>query len=333
MAAPAATITSGALRRLETPSARLRAWIGGSGPLVLFVHGFPESWYSWRHQLGPVAAAGYTACAIDVRGYGGSQRFARVEDYAMEPLVGDILAVADLLQPDRPVILVGHDWGAPMVWTTALAHPDRIGAVCGMSVGFTGVPDTDFETVIRAQFDDRDRFFYQSYFRTPGIAETAFEADPKTFLRRFLYAIAGEAPDGWWPRRATSRDALLDLLGEPARLPDWLGQADLDAFAADFAASGFFGPLSRYRNHTRDFHWMQQFRGRTLAQPSLFIAGDRDPAFSAFGLVRDPLGPIRAALPGLMGAHVLPGCGHWTQQERPQAVTGLLLQWLARLPA
>jgi pimeloyl-ACP methyl ester carboxylesterase len=321
----------GTFREIVTPAARLRARVAGAGPLVLFVHGFPESWYSWRHQLGPVAQAGYTACAIDVRGYGGSQRFAAVADYAMEPLVGDIIGVADALQPDAPVILVGHDWGAPQVWTTALARPDRIAAVCGLSVGFVGVPQVSFDAVIKAVFDDRDRFFYQSYFREPGRAEAALEAAPEEFLRKFLFAIAGEAPDGWWPTRAKAGAALLDILPEPPQLPPWLSPADLAFYAGEFRRSGFFGPLSRYRNHTRDFDWLQQFQGRALAQPSLFIAGDRDGAFTGFGLMKDPLGTIRSHLPGLVDAHILPGCGHWTQQERPAEVTEHLLAWLAKL--
>jgi pimeloyl-ACP methyl ester carboxylesterase len=316
---------------IDTPHARLRARIEGSGPLVLFVHGFPESWYSWRHQIRPVAEAGFTACAIDVRGYGGSQRFPEVADYAMQPLVDDIIGVADALQPDRPVIIVGHDWGAPMVWNTAMTRPDRIAAVCAMSVCHFGVPHVSFDDVIVAMFDSKDRFFYQSYFRDVGRAEAAFEADPARFLRRFLFAISGDVPDGWWPTRAASSDAILDLLAEPPALPSWLTPADLDYYAAEFATSGFFGPLSRYRNHTLDFQWLQGFAGAKIAQPALFIAGDRDPAFTLFGLSdQNPIEMMRPHVPGLEEVHVLPGCGHWTQQERPEEVNAALVPWLVR---
>ena len=127
-------------RTIEAGPARIRAAVEGNGPLVILVHGFPESWYSWRHQLGPIAAAGFTACAIDVRGYGGSQKFPAIADYAMQPIVRDVLGVANALSPERGAVLVGHDWGAPIVYDTALVHPERFVAVAGMCVVFNGVP-------------------------------------------------------------------------------------------------------------------------------------------------------------------------------------------------
>jgi pimeloyl-ACP methyl ester carboxylesterase len=123
-------------RTIDAGAARIRVATEGKGPLVLMVHGFPESWYSWRHQLGPIAAAGYTAAAMDVRGYGGSSRFPEVADYRMEALIGDILGVGAALSPGQPFTLIGHDWGAPQVWNTALTHPDRIAAVAALSVPF-----------------------------------------------------------------------------------------------------------------------------------------------------------------------------------------------------
>lgn len=325
-----------ALQLIDTGTARLSVRIQGTGPLVLFVHGFPEAWHSWRHQIDAVAGAGFRAAALQVRGYAGSQRFGRVEDYAMAPLVDDIVAVARALQPDRPAILVGHDWGAPMVWHTALTQPQAVAAVCGLSVPFTGVPEMSFDDVIRERFDDRGRFFYQSWFREPGVAEAVLEADPRGFLRKFFFAISGEAPDGWWPSRAPAGAALPDILPDPLErgipLPGWMDQAMLDHYEADFRQSGFFGPLSRYRNHTRDFGFARPFAGRRIEQPALFIAGDRDPAFTGFGLSRtSPQALMAPHVPNLQGFHVLKGCGHWTQQERPDAVSGLLTGWLGGL--
>lgn len=321
---------------IDTGAARLEVRLHGSGPLVLFVHGFPEAWHSWRHQMAAVAKAGFRAAALQVRGYAGSQRFDRVEDYAMAPLVDDIVAVARALQPGRPVILVGHDWGAPMVWHAALTQPDAVSAVCGMSVPFNGVPETSFDEVIRERFDAKGRFFYQSWFREPGVAEPVLEADPGGFLRTFFFAISGDAPDGWWPSRAPAGAALTDILPDPlARgipLPDWMSDAMLARYAADFRQSGFFGPLSRYRNHTRDFHFARPFAGQRIEQPALFIAGDRDPAFTGFGLSRaSPQALMAPHVPHLQGFHVLSGCGHWTQQERPEDVSRLLVGWLREL--
>lgn len=319
------------LRIIDARGVAIRAALAGSGPLVLLVHGFPESWYSYRHQLAPIADAGFTACAVDVRGYGGSQRFPEVGDYALEPIVRDLLGVADALSPDRPVVLVGHDWGAPIVYASALIHPERFGAVAGMSVVHGGVPERSFDDVIARVFDARNRFFYQSYFREPGRAEAAFERDPRDFLCRFYCAISGDAEPGAWPTHLTASDALLDGLGRPRALPHWLGEADLDYYAGEFARSGFFGPLSRYRNHTRDFHYLQAFRERTLEQPALFIGGDRDPALNLLGAAIDPIAVMRRCTPNLEAAHLLQGCGHWTQQERPAEVNALLVPWLASL--
>jgi pimeloyl-ACP methyl ester carboxylesterase len=318
-------------RMINAGSAQIRAVVNGEGPLVVMVHGFPESWYSYRHQIEPIAAAGFTACAIDVRGYGGSQKFPEVADYAMTRMISDILGVGAALSPRDKFILIGHDWGAPMVWQTALIHPDRIAAVAAMSVIFSGVPERSFDLVIKELFDDKNRFFYQSYFRDVGRAEAVFEANPRDFLRRFLFAISGDAKPGSWPMHKTSSDTLLDGLEDPAAFPAWLTDADLDYYVGEFTASGFFGPISRYRNHTRDWEFLQQYKGRTINQPACFIAGDRDGAFNGFGLVSDPIAIMRGHVPHLESATVLEGCGHWTQQERPGEVNAALVPWLLSL--
>jgi pimeloyl-ACP methyl ester carboxylesterase len=310
---------------------RIRAAVQGEGPLVLMVHGFPESWYSYRHQIAPIAEAGFTACAIDVRGYGGSQKFPEVADYSMENIVRDVVGVADALSPGRPAVLIGHDWGAPIVYNSALIHPDRFTAFATMSVIWSGVPERSFDAVMKEMFDDKNRFFYQSYFREPGRAEAVFDPNPRDFLRRFYFAISGDAKPGSWPMNKTSSDALLDGLVDPDPFPAWLTDADLDYFTGEFAKSGFFGPISRYRNHTRDFEYLQAFKDRRLTQPAFFIAGDRDGAFNMFNSAVDPLDTMRRFVPNLEGAHVLPGCGHWTQQERPAEVNALLVPWLRTL--
>jgi len=326
-------MVSHAFRTIDAGSAQIRAVVEGEGPLGLMVHGFPESWYSWRHQIRPIADAGFTACAIDVRGYGGSQRFDRVEDYAMERMIADILGVGEALSPGRPFVLLGHDWGAPMVWQTSLTHPDRIAAVGAMSVIHSGVPEMSFDDIIKAMFDDKGLFFYQSYFRPVGQAEAVFDANPRDFLRRFYYVGSGDidlTKLAGQPQK-TSKDALLDGLPDPDPFPAWLSDADLDYYVGEFERSGFFGPLSRYRNHTRDFHFLQPFKGRKVEQPAFFIAGDKDGAFTAFGMATDPIATLRTQVPNLEGAHVLPGCGHWTQQERPAEVNAVLIPWLTSL--
>jgi pimeloyl-ACP methyl ester carboxylesterase len=193
------------------------------------------------------------------------------------------------------------------------------------------VPERNFDEVIRELFDDKNRFFYQSYFREPGVAEAVFDPNPRDFLRRFYYAISGDAVPGSWPMNLTAADALLDGLADPQVFPAWMSERDLDYYVGEFTRSGFFGPISRYRNHTRDFHYLQQFKGRRSEQPAFFVAGTRDGAFNMFGAAGDPIAGMRRHVPNLEAAHVLEGCGHWTQQERPAEVNALLVPWLATL--
>ncbi|KZY15291.1 epoxide hydrolase, partial [Erythrobacter sp. HI0038] len=268
------------MRTIDTGEVALRCAVEGEGPLVIMVHGFPESWYSWRHQIGPVADAGFTACAVDVRGYGGSDKPQPVEAYAMERIVGDLIGLRKALSPDAPAVLVGHDWGAPIVWNSALTHPEHFRAVAGMSVPFSGVPQRPFTEVFREHFTSQGRFFYQQYFQEPGVAEAEVEADPRDFVQRMMYSISGDVPPGdYWdkPLGATFLEGLPDP--EPVA---WLTEDDFDFYEAEFTASGFRGPLNRYRNHEADYEWLQNWAGKRIEQPALFIGGTRDPATFLF---------------------------------------------------
>ena len=315
---------------IDAGDVRLRAMVEGNGPLVLMVHGFPESWYSWRHQLAPVASAGFTACAIDVRGYGASDKPPEVAAYAMERMIGDLVGIADALVPGEPAILVGHDWGAPIVWNSALVRPDAFRAVAALSIPYTGVTPRPYDELFAAAFTAHNRFFYQAYFQAEGVAEAELEADERGFLRRFYYMLSGDAPVESWPAHKTADATLLTEMIDPARFPPWLDDADLDYYVTEFARSGLRGPLNRYRNHRRDWDFLQAYKDLRIEQPALFIGGTRDLAFSMIGR-GDPIETMRRYVPNLAGAHMLAGCGHWTQQERPAEVNDLLLSWLRAL--
>jgi pimeloyl-ACP methyl ester carboxylesterase len=317
-------------RLIETNGIRLRAAVQGSGPLVVLVHGFPESWYSWRHQMGPIAEAGFTACAIDVRGYGGSDKPRPVQAYGMDSMVADVAGVIEALSPGERAVVVGHDWGAPIVWNTAMIRPDRVRAVAGLSVPHLGVPAASFKDLFTALFTSQGVFFYQAYFQAEGVAEAEMEADPTDTIRRFYYAISGDAPNGSWPKDKKVGDGVLHRLVDPHPFPAWLTDKDIAYYAGEFAASGFRGPLNRYRNHDEDFAYLKQFAGRTIDQPSLFIGGDRDLVLTMLPGI-DLLAGMKAQLTDLRGADILPGCGHWTQQERPAEVNTRLLAWLKAL--
>ena len=312
---------------IDAGAAQIRVAVEGEGPLVLMVHGFPESWYSWRHQMGPVAQAGFTAAAIDVRGYGGSDKPGDVAAYDIASLTADVAGVAEALQPGAPAILVGHDWGAPIVWNTALSRPEAIKAVAGLSVPYSGVPGRPFTEIFKEAFTDKGVFFYQAWFQDVGPPEAEAEKDVRGFLRRFYYGICGDAPKGTWPQKAHGA-TLLEGMVDPETFPAWMSAADLDYYVDQFEGSGFFGPISRYRNHERDFAWLQAFKGRTLDMPTLLIGGDKDPAFNGFGRIDDPGAMMKKHVTDLRGVHVLEGCGHWTQQERPAEVNAILIPWL-----
>jgi pimeloyl-ACP methyl ester carboxylesterase len=202
--------------------------------------------------------------------------------------------------------------------------------VAGLSVPYTGVPRRPFTEIFTEAFTAKGRFFYQAWFQDVGPPEAEAEADVRGFVRRFYYAICGEAPEGTWPAKAHGA-TLLEGMVDPDPFPAWLARGDLDYYVAQFEASGFRGPINRYRNHERDFAWLQQFRGRKLEMPTLLIGGDRDPAFYGFGSISNPGEIMRRHVTDLRGVHVLPGVGHWTQQERPANVTALLRAWLKGL--
>jgi len=314
-------------RIVETNGIRMHVAEQGSGPLVLLCHGFPESWYSWRHQLPVLAAAGYRAVAPDMRGYGRTDRPEAIDQYTQLHHVGDMVGLLDVLSEETAVI-VGHDWGAPVAWNAALLRPDRFRAVVALSVPYTprgGLRPT--EALARAA---GDRFMYMLYFQAAGVAEAELERDVRGSVRRVLYSISGDAPavPGWGVVPKPKGAAFLDGLIDPERLPAWLAEADVDFYAGEFERTGFRGGLNWYRNLDRTWELMAAYRGARVTRPALFVAGDRDPV-----IVRMPgaLAAMRETVPLLRKVVLLPGCGHWTQQERPAEVNGELLPFLGSL--
>jgi len=315
--------------QIATNGISLRAVLMGEGPLVVLVHGFPESWYSWRHQLRPLAEAGFTACAIDVRGYGGSDKPDQVADYGLEHIIGDVAGLIETLSPNQSAVVVGHDWGASIAWNTAMVRPDRVRAVAGLSVAYPGKQRTSFREIFTEFFTNKGVFFYQAYLQEEGVAEAEIEQDRHDFLRRFYFALSGDAPDGAWPTDKKVGDTLLHRLPRPTQLPAWLTETDIGYYATEFERSGFRGPLNRYRNHDEDVRYLSGFSGR-IDQPSLYIGGDRDMVLTMLPGF-DPVAAMKTHLSDLRGADLLAGCGHWTQQERPNEVNERLIPWLKSL--
>ncbi|MEU3219737.1 alpha/beta hydrolase [Streptomyces sp. NPDC006971] len=311
-------------RSVEVPGGRIHLVEQGRGPLVLLVHGFPESWYSWRHQLPALAAAGFRAVAIDVRGYGRSSGPGEVEAYRMPAHVSDNVGVVRALG-ERTATIVGHDWGAVIASGSALLRPGVF-----TSVGLLGVPYAPRggprPTEVFARVGGADEF-YVGYFQAPGRAEAETEPDVRGWLAGFYAALSADTmpPEGadspfLVPPGARMRDRF------PAGvLPSWLSEADLDFYAAEFERTGLTGALNRYRNVDRDWEDLAGLDGAPLTQPSLFIGGELDPST---GWSAEAIADFPTTLPGLVSSHILPGCGHWLQQERAAEVNRLLVAWL-----
>jgi pimeloyl-ACP methyl ester carboxylesterase len=313
-------------RTVETTGIRMHVAEQGTGPLVILCHGFPESWYSWRHQLAALAAAGFHAVAPDMRGYGQTDAPQEIESYTLLHLVGDMVGLLDALGAETAVI-AGHDWGAPVAWHAALLRPDRFRAVVGLSVPFrprrpvrpsTVMPQTDHEV------------FYQLYFQTPGVAEAELERDVRVTMRRLAYSGSGDAPSRENIAMIPRRGGFLDHTIDPETLPPWLTDADIDFYAGEFGRTGFRGGLNWYRNIDRNWELLAPYAGAQVTVPALYVVGDRDLVFKFRGM--DQLIPnLKTFVPDLRRTLVLPGCGHWTQQERAPEVNTAMVEFLQSL--
>jgi pimeloyl-ACP methyl ester carboxylesterase len=311
---------------VETNGISLRIAVQGDGPLVVLIHGWPESWYSWRHQIAALSAAGYRVAAPDVRGYGGSDKPDAIEAYDMASMTADIAGLVDAL--GGPAVVVGHDWGAPIAWNTALLHPNRVRAVAGLSVPYTGPGPKPFIDIARDVY--RDRFFYQLYFQEPGVAEAELEADVRNSLRRVYYGASGEGLGAHKPQPKPADAKLLDGTVDPDPFPSWMSGADLDYFVAQFEESGFRGPLNRYRNWHRDWDLLSPLADRKIEAPAAFIAGTLEPVLQFIPGV-DIVEIMKTKLEDCRMVEMIDGAGHWIQQERPQEVNEALLSFLATL--
>jgi pimeloyl-ACP methyl ester carboxylesterase len=310
-------------RTLDARGTRIHVVEEGEGPLVLLVHGFPESWYSWRHQLPALARAGYRAAAIDVRGYGRSSAPLEIEAYGMLCHVNDNLGVVEALS-EQTAVVVGHDWGSPIAANSALLRPDVFTAVGLLSVPYSP-PGPRRPTEAFAEMGG-DEEFYISYFQQPGRAEAEAEEDVRAWLLGFYVAASGQGtPDlATVPRGGRLRDRFIF----PDELPAWLSAADLDFYAGELEKKGFRGALNRYRNMDRDWRDLQPWSRQPVTVPSLFIGGERDGP-TIWG--RRAIARFSQTLPDLRGSHILPGCGHWVQQERAAEVNDILIGWLRGL--
>lgn len=338
-------------RLLNINGVRIHAVEDGSGPLVLLLHGFPELWYSWRYQLPALAAAGYRAVAIDQRGYGLSSKFWSREAYRIHRLVEDVVGVVHALGESRAAV-VGHDWGAPVAWTSAWLHPEVFRGVLGISVPFAGrglisLPGSPFgerrPDELHRELAPPGADFYQTYFGEMRAIIDEVECDLRSWIRDLVWSVSGDAVGASGldianmdPLELTRLSALCiphgarmrDRFQTPATLPDWFAEKDLDYFATAFQQGGFGGPLSYYHNLDHDWHDLESQQDELLTVPAMFLGGEFD-----IGTIwgRTAIARALERMPNYLGTRVLPGCGHWIQQERPEQTNAVLLEFLAQL--
>lgn len=289
-------------------------------PLVIMIHGFPESWYSWRHQFAPIANVGFHAVAPDMRGYGKSDKPSEISAYNQVEVVNDIIGLIPALGYETAIV-IGHDWGAPTAWNCALHHPDKVTAVGALSVPFSPRPDVSPMKTMKAMF--KDMFFYQMYFQEPGVAEAELEANIEVSLRKFFYLASGNKEATEFTPRPVDSDLLSDAV-DPGELGPWCSADDLKFYVNEFNRNGFRGPLNYYRNF--DLTWeLTEGAPKTISQPAMFVAGEKDGVIVMAG---EALKLMPERVPDLRINELIPGVGHWTQQEAPGAVNDAILRFL-----
>jgi pimeloyl-ACP methyl ester carboxylesterase len=268
--------------------------------------------------------------APDQRGYGQTDRPASIDAYTIFQLVGDIVGLVHALGEEQAVI-VGHDWGSPVAWHCALLRQDMFYAVALFSVPYAKRSWTDIRPTEAMKRMAGDKQFYQMYFQEPGKAERELEANVEDTMRRFLYSASGDPPpEKRWHFLFRRSETFLDSTSRPDGLPAWLTEQDIDYFTREFQRTGFSGGLNWYRNI--DSRWEQTpfLAGAKLGQPTLFVAGEADPVIAMRRAVFDTM---EENVPNLKQKILLPGAGHWIQQERRAEINQLLREFLADVAA
>lgn len=313
--------------RVQLADAAIQVTVAGDGPLVVLVHGFPELAYSWRHQIRALAAAGYRVVAPDMRGYGASDCPDDVTAYDLFHLVGDVVGLIEHAG-GGPAVVVGHDWGAMVAWTTALFRPDLLAGVVGVSVPYAPPGPASIPDLVRATVGD-DGFHYLLYFQEPGLAEVELDADPLDTMRRLFWA--GAADDASLETGASGPRSGFLPAQVPAGIPPWLDPGDFEAYGRAFLRTGFTGGLNWYRNMHRNWELMAPWRGAPITIPAAFVAGRQDPVLTATGDLNasHSLLELQAAHCADLRVTLIDGAGHWTQQERPNETSAALLAFLA----
>ncbi len=293
------------------------------GVPIVFSHGFPELAYSWRHQVAALAQAGYRVIAPDQRGYGLTGKPAAVTDYDMEHLTGDLVALLDHLGVEK-AIFCGHDWGGIIVWAMPLLHPTRVAGIIGLNTPFVPRLPIDPIEMFKAAYGPD---MYIVHFQTPGAADALFAQDVDKTMRFFM-RLPGDSVVGFSSRPAERRSLALQLALEhydPATDDkQFLSDEERGVYVEAFEAGGFTGPINWYRNFTRNWERSEPLPRRIDGIPCLMIMAEHDVVLppSLADRMGDQVDDLEKVL--------VEGSGHWTQQEKPEAVNAAIIDWLGR---
>ncbi|KAL5701331.1 hypothetical protein ACHQM5_026677 [Ranunculus cassubicifolius] len=308
-------------RQVEVNGIQMHVADKGEGPVVLLIHGFPELWYSWRHQIISLASHGYRAVAPDLRGYGDTDAPQAIQSYTINHLVGDLISLIDSLGVDK-VFVVGHDWGAIIAWNLCLFRPDRVKALVILSVPFLRRnPSCKPVDTMRKRFGDD---YYICRFQEPGEMETEFAKVPTAFIIRNILTTRKPGPVMSPRAKHSSHSA-----GPPPPLPSWLSQEDIDYYASKFNQKGFTGPLNYYRNFDTNWELTAPYTGAQIKVPTKFITGNEDMVYTTPGHKEYIHGnAFKEDVPFLQDVIVMEGAGHFINQEKPDEITKHIYEFI-----
>jgi pimeloyl-ACP methyl ester carboxylesterase len=293
------------------------------GPAVVLCHGFPELAHSWRHQVAALSEAGFRVLAPDMRGYGASDRPEEIEAYDLDHLMADMARLLDVRGIERAVF-AGHDWGGFVAWGMPIAYPDRTAGVIGVNTPYAPFPRT---SIMRQMVPDEERL-YVLWFQRPGIAEAILDRNPRLLFEKLMRG--GVAPDGGLIERAAGSDPELDA--NPFRrleeLPDvgepLLSKEELDVYVRTFEETGFRGGINWYRNIDANADAWPGIGVQKLELPCLMVTAEWDVALPPSAAAGMP------ALCSDLETKLIESCGHWTQQDKPEALNAVMVDWLKR---
>lgn len=304
-----------------TSTTKLHFVEAGSGPAVILLHGFPDTWYGYRHQIPALACAGFRAIAVDQRGYGDSSAPAAIEEYTQEKLCADILGLMDSLAIAEAV-MVGHDWGASVAWNLALMHPERVRGVCGVNNPFYPVnPKRDPLSSLERR---PGVFDYMLYFQKPGVAEQELNANVEHSLTCILRGYH-EQQDMLVTHNVREKGGILKGFSDSLQPSTFLTSFDIEYYAQQFCKNGFAGPLNWYRNLVPNWKWRLTVKDRKITVPALMVTSENDPVLRpefSYGM--------EERVTNLERLHI-ENCGHWVLQEKSEEFNHGLIKWLSNI--